>query len=481
MPEGWNDTHIVMVPKVDNPERINQFRPISCCNFIYKIISKIKATRLKKWTPDLVSELQMAFTGGRLIQDNIIIVHEALHHFKNHKLDRRRDMMLKLDMKKAYDMVDWECLETLLMKYGFDNKWCKWVSACIRSVRFSILFNGEATDFFRPSRGIRQGDPLSPFLFILMYNALTFLIDKTVEENHLKGIRLNARCPVLTHCLFADDTVIFGKANLQGAQKILDLIGEYGAITGQEVNISKSSVFFSANVPDVEKADIIAHIGFASSNCHSKYLGVPTEWGNSKKETFNFLIQRMEKMGEAWNSLLLSHGGKEVLLKAVIQAIPSFIMYLFYLPVSVTKKMDSLLSNFFWSGSMKKSSLHWCKKEIFCAAKSEGGLGFRSFKDFNMALLAKQAWRLLTSPESLWSRLLKGLYFPISDFLQAKKGSRPSRIWASLWEAKKVINLGAVRVIGSGEDNWLDQDPWIPALQNFTIKSGPQNHEKVKE
>ncbi|CAL1403144.1 unnamed protein product [Linum trigynum] len=105
MPGGWNDTHIVMVPKVDHPETIGQFRPISCCNF-RKIISKILATRLKKWTPYLVSELQTTFTGCRLIQDNIIIVHEVLHHFKNHKLGNIRDMMLKLDMKKAYDMVE---------------------------------------------------------------------------------------------------------------------------------------------------------------------------------------------------------------------------------------------------------------------------------------------------------------------------------------------------------------------------------------
>ncbi|CAL1381826.1 unnamed protein product [Linum trigynum] len=99
--------------------------------------------------------------------------------------------------------------------------------------------------------------------------------------------------------------------------------------------------------------------------------------------------------------------------------------------------MDSLLTNFFWSGSMQKSSMHWFRKEILCALKSEGGLGFQNFKDFNMALLVKQAWRLLTSPDSLWSLLLKGLYFPRGDFLNSKKGSSSSWIWASLWEAKR--------------------------------------------
>ncbi|CAL1383908.1 unnamed protein product [Linum trigynum] len=125
--------------------------------------------------------------------------------------------------------------------------------------------------------------------------------------------------------------------------------------------------------------------------------------------------------------------------------------------------------------------MHWCKREILCSPKTEGGLGFRSFKDFNLALLAKQAWRLLSSPDALWSRLLRGLYFPRGNFLSTKKGSRASWIWASLWEAKKVIEMGTVKVIGSGEETWVDKDPWVPTLQKGTIGSGPQNHIRVKE
>ncbi|CAL1355970.1 unnamed protein product [Linum trigynum] len=118
--------------------------------------------------------------------------------------------------------------------------------------------------------------PLSPFLFILMSNALTFLIDKAVAEDRIKGIKLNMRSPSLTHCLFADDTVIFGKASIQEAERIMEIINDYGLITDQEVNINESSVFFSANVPAEEKNDFINHIGFSPSNCNSKYLGVPT-------------------------------------------------------------------------------------------------------------------------------------------------------------------------------------------------------------
>ncbi|CAL1388445.1 unnamed protein product [Linum trigynum] len=141
--------------------------------------------------------------------------------------------------------------------------------------------------------------------------------------------------------------------------------------------------------------------------------------------------------------------------------------------------MDSLLSKFFWSVSMQKSNLHWCRKKILCTPKSEGGFGFRSFRDFNLALLAKQARRLINNTDALWSRLIKGLYIPRGNFLSAKEGSKPSWIWASLWESKKVIVLGAIKVIGSGDDTWIDQDPWVPSLPRANIQSGPQNHARV--
>ncbi|CAN1218975.1 Transposon TX1 uncharacterized 149 kDa protein [Linum perenne] len=135
MPEGWNDTHITLIPKVPNAESISQYRPISCCNFRYKIISKILSSRLKNLIPAIVSELQPAFMGDRAIQDNIIIVHEVLHNFKNRRKSGNWDMMLKMDMRKAYDLVDWNCLDHILSALGFGETWCGWIKACVRTVK----------------------------------------------------------------------------------------------------------------------------------------------------------------------------------------------------------------------------------------------------------------------------------------------------------------------------------------------------------
>ncbi|CAL1388192.1 unnamed protein product [Linum trigynum] len=276
----------------------------------------------------------------------------------------------------------------------------------------------------------------------------------------IRGLKLNRTCPTLTHCLFADDTVIFGEASSGEAGRILNILNDYGKITGQEVNKDKSSIFSSYNVSEEEKNSIIQAVGFTDTVTHSTYLGVPTEWGRSKRETFKFLLQRMESKGESWKSLLLSPGGKEILLKAVFQAIPSYIMSMFLLPRTTTKKMDSMLKMFFWGGNMTKKTIHWRAGHVLYAPKEEGGLGFRPFHTFNMALLAKQAWRLLTNPGALWVKVVKSIYFPKEDFLKAKKGSKASWVWASIWEAKCWMKQGVIRVIGNGLTTRMFHDPW---------------------
>ncbi|CAN0855442.1 LINE-1 retrotransposable element ORF2 protein [Linum grandiflorum] len=462
MPHGWNNTHIVLIPKKPNPQAMPEFRPISCCNFNYKIIAKILANRLKPCMPDLISEMQSAFIKGRAIQDNVMIVHETLHSFKIRKTGRREDMCIKLDMRKAYDLVDWSSLTRILHQYGFSGIWTAWITECITTVRFDVLLNGQETGRFAPSRGIRQGCPLSPFLFILLSNALSIMIDQQIAASSLHGIKLSRYGPRLTHCLFADDTIIFGQATVQEASIITNTITSYGLLTGQEINREKSAIFFSRNVPMITQTNITNHFGFPAAQGPTKYLGVPTEWGRSKRETFAFLIDKIETQAQSWKCRFLSPAGKETLIKSVIQAIPAYLMSCFLLPKSISNRMNALVRRFFWSGSMKKRSIHWCNGTRLCNAKQEGGMGFKEFRDFNLALLAKQAWRLLEDPTSLWARVFKAKYFRRSSFLQAKKGPRPSWIWTSIIEARALIKIGAIKVIGNGTSFGSAEYPWIP-------------------
>lgn len=204
-----NRTHITLIPKVTNPENITQFRPISLCNFSYKIIAKVLANRLKPWLSNIVSEEQTAFISNRQIQDNIFIVQEVIHQLRVRRRKRKFQAILKLDMQKAYDRVEWDFLCDYMLKLGFHEIWVKWIKHCISSVSFSILIKGEPSAVFKPSRGIRQGDPLSPYLFIIMANSLSTLMRKAVQDGNIKGIRLNPTCPTLSHLLFADDAIFF--------------------------------------------------------------------------------------------------------------------------------------------------------------------------------------------------------------------------------------------------------------------------------
>jgi hypothetical protein len=158
--EEINKTFIVLIPKVQNPTFLSQYHPISLCNLVFKIASKVLANRLKQILPQIVSEEQLAFVSGRLITDNVIAAYECLHFMKNNRSKKNGHCALKLDMKKAYDRVEWIYLEAIMKKLGVSPRFVDTLMRGVRSVTFSVLLNGGRTKEFRPSRGIRQGDPI---------------------------------------------------------------------------------------------------------------------------------------------------------------------------------------------------------------------------------------------------------------------------------------------------------------------------------
>lgn len=185
-----------------NLEKIYEFRPISLCNVIYKLISKVLANRLKPLLPFIVSENQSAFETGRVITDNILMAFKTLHYMKNHQNGNTGFMALKLDMSKTYDRVEWSSLKCLLRKMGFHNKWVDLMMECITTVSYSILINGEPSQTIRPSRGLRQRDLLSPYLFLLCTEGLQDLLTKAAASGDIRGIFIYRNGPRLTHLFF---------------------------------------------------------------------------------------------------------------------------------------------------------------------------------------------------------------------------------------------------------------------------------------
>ena len=202
LPKSLNHTFITLIPKTKNPENVTKFKPISLCNVLYKFFSKVLANRLKRVLPNIISKHQSAFLKGRLITDNILVAFETLHYMKNHNSGNLAFMALKLDMSKAYDRVEWSFLKVVMTQMGFNDWWVALVMECITSVTYFLLINGEPFGEIKSSRGIRQGDPLSPYLFLLCSEGLHRMIQKAAESGDIQGVSIFRNGPKLTPPFF---------------------------------------------------------------------------------------------------------------------------------------------------------------------------------------------------------------------------------------------------------------------------------------
>ena len=227
-----NQTNIVLIPKTNNPTKMCEFRPISLCNVSYKIISKVLANRLKPILNGIISENQSAFVPGRLITDNVLVAFEVMHYLKNKRDGKDKYMAVKLDMSKTYDRVEWGFLCNIMTTMGFKDRWISLMMNCISTVSYSILINGVSQGCIFPSRGLRQGDPLSPYLFLICAEGLTGLIGEAVRNKNLSGISISRGYPTITHLLFADDCVIYCKANGQESRELRNILQQYEDATG---------------------------------------------------------------------------------------------------------------------------------------------------------------------------------------------------------------------------------------------------------
>ncbi|KAK9938568.1 hypothetical protein M0R45_015297 [Rubus argutus] len=466
-----NQTHIALIPKIPNPERTSHFRPISLCNNSYKILSKLIANRLKAILPALISHNQNAFVPNRQIQDNILLAHESYHYLKLKREGGNHDLGLKLDMNKAYDRVEWDFLEAALLKFGFDRNWVRLVMSYVISVSFSIVLDGNAGAFFKPKRGLRQGDPLSPYLFLIVSEVLSLRITKAVHDGHLTGIRLSRSCPVIYHLFFADDALYFLKATLPNCWVLKLILNEFCLASGQLINHEKSSIYFSPNTPLQMQYLMCELLGITLVDHPGSYLGLPTIWGKSKKEALSYIKDRVIRKIDSWKLKSLSSAGKEIFLKSVASAVPAYPMSCFKFPASICNEINASLSNFWWGENESNNKLHWKSWSYLGKSKLEGGLGFRDFHSFNLALLAKQCWKLIHEPFSFWARVMKARYFPLCDFSLAVKGYRASWSWASLLEARDIILSGSSWQFGNGLSIRIWTDSWLPPPHEGSIVS----------
>ncbi|XP_062014134.1 uncharacterized protein LOC133730589 [Rosa rugosa] len=462
-----NFTHICLIPKVNNPEHMSDLRPIALCNVIYKLCSKAIANRLKILLPAIISPFQSAFVPGRLITDNILVANEMAHLVHNKREGAERLMALKLDLSKAYDRMEWVFLRKVMNRFGFPQRWIDMVMACVTTVRYSFLVRGKPRGIVVPSLGLRQGDPLSPYLFLIGAEGFSALLQQKQREGMLNGIQVCGEAPPVNHLLFADDSMLYANASLEDCYQIQDVIETYGRASGQLVNFDKSFVVFSKNVSEGMQEEVSSLLGVEIVESHEKYLGLPTYVGRKKTATFQYIKDNLAKKLKNWQSKLLSGAGKDILIRVVAQALPTYAMSVFQLTKCFFEDLEQMCARFWWGSTLDKRKIHWKSWDALCNPKEEGGLGFRSLTEFNSAMLEKQAWRIIDNPSSLIARIYKAKYYPTGTFWTAEPHATPSYSWRSIFSTRDLIIQGSYWQIGNGEQVRACLDPWVPGLPNY--------------
>ncbi|GAU43492.1 hypothetical protein TSUD_92030 [Trifolium subterraneum] len=397
--------------------------------------------------PKLISDTQSAFVQGRQILDGVLIANEVIDEAKRLK---REAIFLKVDFDKAYDSVDWDFLDFVLGKMGFPMRWRNWIRVCISTSWVSVLIDGSPTDEFKMERGLRQGDPLSPFLFILVAEGFNVLMSKAVEVGNFVGYKVgDEEEQSISHLQFADDTLIIGlKVNYNKSE----LIG---------VNVQSSWLCDAANTLNCKVGTF-----------PTKYLGLPIGCDPRKIRTWEPVINSLRKKLSSWKCRSLSMGRRLVLLKSVLSALPIYFLSFCKVPPGIISSIESLFKKILWGGVKRQKRSIGLNGKV-CKPKQEGGLGIKDLKLFNIALLGKWWWRLKNENDVLWHRVLVCRYGKSLD----KVNSKSSIWWRDLNLVKKSPVQGGmdwfeenlVKVVGNGRNTLFWRDPWVGGESLYKI------------
>lgn len=285
---------------------MSNFQPINLCNTIYKIVSKIIVNRLQPVMDDLISPNQNALIKGRLISDNIFLASELITFIYKSRTMKSHWGTTKLDLAKAYERLSWPFIRMVLTRMNFLDLFINIIMECILSISYSLLLNGHKVQSFHPSRGLRQGDPLSPYIFIIAMNTLSAALHLAEYNDELEGVQFAIRGPWVSHLMYVDDIVLFLKVSHDSCEANKETLDDFFKASGLSLNHMKSSVIFSPNTLRVLKEDCSNLMGCNVSNKLIRYLGVFVDDHKEHRHNFEALIAKIDNRLAGWKARLLS-------------------------------------------------------------------------------------------------------------------------------------------------------------------------------
>ncbi|KAJ9560359.1 hypothetical protein OSB04_005519 [Centaurea solstitialis] len=460
---GENDSFITLIPKVKDPLVLNDFRPIHLMGCVSKVISKVLAERLKRVIDKVISPEQTAFVRGRNILDGPLIVNEIISWAKH----RCKSMfVLKVDFEKAFDNLNWDFLFDILRQMGFGMIWIGWIKGILTTAKVSILINNSPTKQFSLEKGVRQGDPLSPFLFIMAVEGLIAAMKEALDKNLFHGIALSNNGPIISNLHYADDAIFLGEWDEGNVKNLMHVLRWIHLASGLSINWGKS-ILYGIKVPLVEVTRVALLSGCKRGNTPFSYLGLPIGASMKREETWLPLIDKFRSKLSNWKANCLSMGGRFTLCKAVLGSLGVYYFSMFKAPSGVLKKLESLRRSFFWSSSNERKKIPWVDWEIILNNKSNGGLGIGSLKAHNLALLAKWWWRFKMEENALWRLVITTIHGEDGMLGRGNLITRNKSFWSSIASldrftdyANLSINSLFTRSIGNGSKMKFWSDIW---------------------
>ncbi|XP_028555324.1 uncharacterized protein LOC110094857 [Dendrobium catenatum] len=437
-------TAIALIPKNTHASHISDYRPISLCNVFYKVVAKLLANRLKEVLPLIIHESQVGFIGKRCASDNVILAAELLREFNaNIKF-----FCAKLDIRKAFDSLSREFLLHRLKLKGFPDHFIKLIKCCIFDVYFSISINGSLEGFFKSSSGLRQGCPLSPLLFCIAMDGLSHCL----HPNIFQGITCNGVS--VNHLMYADDLLVFGKAEHDNAQFLLLSLNRFAEASNLAVNPTKSSIIFSKNVT---APSLIADLlGIQNTNVLLTYLGLPISPSRLKFSHFQPLMSKISALLAGWKVKFLSFAGRLQFLKYTIADTIAYWIRGAIIHKRCRTLISKLCSKFLLHGDTEAKKMHLIAWNSITKPKIHGGLGIHSFDALYFGTAASFIWKIYNVDN------LVGKWFR-ANFLSPWKSAPPSS--SNFWKMICTHALGFKHYfsffIGPNSRFSFLWDPWF--------------------
>ncbi|XP_026378634.1 uncharacterized protein LOC113273080 [Papaver somniferum] len=453
IPQGTNSSLLILIAKVKGANTLNNFRPIGLSNFFFKIFTKILATRLGSVLDNLVSEEQVALMKGRNIHENISVASEMVNDIKTKRKDG--NVGLKLDITQAFDTVSWSFVLEVFRRYGFSDNWCSWILSILNSARIYILLNGNPEGFFKINRGLRQGDPLSPLIFVLIEDVLSRNLTKLFLEKKMTPM-LSKRGISPTHLFFADDIMIFCKGNMKSLNNLLVLLGKYQAASGQSVFRHKSKVYYGGG--SLSRCRTITDLlDMSVTTFPDRYLGVQIMLGAVRYRHISNVIDKIKNQLAVWKGKLLSFQDRIVLINSVIASYTIHNMAVYKWPKKFIQQAERVIRNFLWSGDAEIARKFVVGFPKVCCPLKEGGLGITSMETTNRAMLMKLWWSIRSSQKK-WARFLWAKYTYTCGRL--KRYGVKSSIFPGIKVVQNLVDNNTKVLLGDGRSTSLYYDVW---------------------